>query len=52
MTDWKLAAQAQGVALSEAQVQVLEAVETGFRTIREGLDWPDEPALEFHVQID
>jgi hypothetical protein len=52
MTDWPGLAQARGLTLSEAQARILEALEEDFAPVREGLEWMDEPALEYHAGND
>jgi len=52
MTDWKLLGQARGLTLDEAQQKSLEQLEKDFAPARAGLEWTDEPALEFHADHD
>ena len=52
MTDWKLMAQARGLTLDDAQIKSLDLLEKDFAPVRDGIDWQDEPAVEFHAEND
>jgi hypothetical protein len=50
LPDWKMAAEAQKVELTEASLRRLEALSRTMLGLRGMLDWGEEPAEVFRVE--